>query len=60
MYLSHLTIESFYETMFIMIQDYKWSVSDLESMMPWERDIYLLQTAIWVKKRNELRAKNNK
>jgi hypothetical protein len=40
-----------------MAQDYKWSISEIESMMPWERDIYALMIASWVKKKNEARNK---
>lgn len=40
-----------------MIQDYKWSLSDIEAMLPWERDIYILMTAAWVKKKHEQRNK---
>ena len=30
-----------------------WTLSDLENMVPWERDIYILLTENWVKEQNE-------
>ena len=29
-----------------------WSLSDIENMMPWERDIYLMKLGDWVKEEN--------
>ena len=29
-----------------------WSLSDIENMMPWERDIYLMKLGEWVKQEN--------
>ena len=29
-----------------------WSLSDIENMMPWERDIYLMKLGEWVKEEN--------
>ena len=30
-----------YEVNFAMIQHHKWSLTELENMMPWERDVYV-------------------
>ncbi len=30
-----------YRTNFILIQEHKYSLSELENMIPWEREIYL-------------------
>tara|TARA_B100000212_G_scaffold96278_1_gene70716 strand:- start:928 stop:1098 length:171 start_codon:yes stop_codon:yes gene_type:complete len=29
------------ETNFSLMQHHKWSLSDIEQMMPWERDVYV-------------------
>ena len=29
------------ETNFSLIQHHKWSLSDIENMIPWERDVYV-------------------
>ena len=31
---------------------YHWSLTDIENMMPWERDIYLIKLSEWVKEEN--------
>ena len=33
--------ESYYELTFSLIQYHKYSLTEIENMMPWERDIYL-------------------
>lgn len=38
---SHDSLVNYYETNFAMIQHHKYSLSELESMMPWERRIYI-------------------
>ena len=35
------------------MKHHDWSLSDLENMLPWERDIYILLTENWVKEQNE-------
>ena len=41
-------LESYYRTNFALMQYHKYSLTELENMMPWERDIYttLLQQHI--------------
>ena len=34
-------IESYYKTNFALMQHHKYSLTELENMIPWERDIYL-------------------
>ena len=36
-----------------MIQHHKWSLTELEDMMPYEREIYVTLLANWVKEENE-------
>ena len=33
-------LESYYRTNFALMQYHKYSLTELENMMPWERDIY--------------------
>ena len=46
--LSHETLANYIQTNFGLIQHHNWSLTELENMMPWERDIYttLLQQYI--------------
>ena len=36
-----------------MIQHHKWSLTELEDMMPYERDIYVALLQNWVNEENE-------
>lgn len=39
------------------MQEHKWSWSDIQNMIPFERDIYLILLTQWIDKKNE-EAKN--
>ena len=38
--MAHINAESYYELMFSLMQYHKYSLTEIESMMPWEREIY--------------------
>ena len=42
-----------------MIQHHKYSLTELENMMPWEREIYMGLLAQWVKEENDRIEKEN-
>lgn len=39
--LSHDSLENHYKTNFALIQHHKYSLTELENMIPWEREVYL-------------------
>jgi len=39
--LSHNTLANYYTTLFAMAQHHNYSISELEDMMPYERDLYV-------------------
>tara|TARA_Y100000310_G_scaffold173222_1_gene173418 strand:+ start:414 stop:560 length:147 start_codon:yes stop_codon:yes gene_type:complete len=39
--------------MFAMVQHHKWSLTELEDMLPYERDIYVTMLTNWVQEENE-------
>ena len=39
--LSHDSVVNHYKTNFGMIQHHNWSLTELENMLPWEREIYV-------------------
>ena len=41
------------------MQHHKYSLTELENMMPWEREIYMGLLSDWVKKENERVDKEN-
>mgnify|MGYP006118553205 FL=1 len=40
-------------TSFAMVQHHKWSLTELEDMLPYERDIYVAMLQNWIKEENE-------
>ena len=42
-----------------MIQHHKWSLTELDSMIPYEREIYVSLLQKWIKEENERVAKEN-
>ena len=51
--LSHDSLFNYYETNFALMQHHKYSLTELENMMPWEREIYLGLLEEHVRKENE-------
>ena len=37
----HDSLENYYKTNFALMQHHKYSLTELENMMPWERDVYV-------------------
>ena len=54
-----MSLESYFKLNFALMQYHKYSLTEIENMMPWERDIYggLLQRHI---EEEELKAKQQK
>jgi hypothetical protein len=46
--MAHENLESYFKTNFALIQHHKYSLTELENMIPWEREVYvsLLQNFI--------------
>ena len=39
--MAHINLESYSKLNFALMQHHKYSLTEIENMMPWERDIYL-------------------
>ena len=39
--MTHIDLESYFKLNFALMQHHKYSLTEIENMMPWERDIYL-------------------
>ena len=39
--MAHMDLESYFKLNFALVQHHKYSLTEIENMMPWERDIYL-------------------
>ena len=44
---------NYYKTNFQLIQHHKYSLSELENMLPWERDIYVTMLSQYIEEENE-------
>ncbi len=44
---------NYYRINFALMQNHNYSLTELENMIPWEREIYLTQLKQWVEKKNE-------
>ena len=51
--LSHDSVVNHYKTNFGMIQHHNWSLTELENMLPWEREIYLMLLMKYLEEENE-------
>ena len=51
--LSHEDLESFYRINFALMQYHKYSLTEIENMIPWERDIYLTLLENHIKEEEE-------
>jgi hypothetical protein len=47
------TLKNYYETNFAMMQHHKYSLSELENMLPWERNIYVSLLIQYLEKEKE-------
>ena len=56
-----MNLESYFEYSFQMIHNHKWSLTEIENMMPWEREIYIGLLMEHIKEENErIERENNK
>jgi len=57
----HENLESLYRTNFALMQYHKYSLTELEDMIPWEREIYVEMLMQHIKEENEkIREKQRK
>ena len=51
--LSHINLEAYYSSIFLLAQHHKYSISDLENLIPFERDIYISLLSKYLKELEE-------
>ena len=49
--LGHDKLENYFKTNFALIQHHKYSLAEIENMMPWERSIYIGLLTNYIKER---------
>ena len=50
--MAHEDLASYYKLNFALMQHHKYSLTELENMMPWERDIYLALLKDYIESEN--------
>jgi len=48
-----MDLKMYYIVNFQLVHHHKWSLSDLESLMPWEREAYLGQLQTYIQQEND-------
>ena len=51
--LGHETLGNYYQTNFALMQHHKYSLTELENMLPWERDVYVNMLIQHLEQENE-------
>jgi len=54
--MTHIDLESYFKLNFSLMQHHKYSITEIENMMPWERDIYVALLNQYIEEEN-LKAK---
>ena len=49
----HENLGNYYKTNFALIQHHKYSLTELENMLPWERDVYVNMLLQHLEEENE-------
>ena len=50
--MSHEDLASYYKITFALMQHHKYSLTELENMIPWEREIYLTLLQQYIEEEN--------
>jgi hypothetical protein len=53
MMLSHDTVSNFYLTNFQLVQHHKYTMQDINNMMPWERRVFVDMLLDWLAKEEQ-------
>ena len=52
MSMAHEDLESYFKVNFALIQHHKYSLTELENMIPWEREVYLSLLQQYIEEEN--------
>jgi len=53
LYLSHDSLENYYRVNYQLLQNFQYSLTEIDLMMPWEREIYLTMLIQDLKEKND-------
>ncbi len=57
--LSHTNLKNYYKEIFALAQHHKYSISELEGLIPYERDIYFAMLVNFLEEQKERAKQNN-
>lgn len=57
--LSHNSLVSYYQTNFALMQHHKYSLTEIDNMVPWEREVYLSMLTEWLKEQKQEAERQN-
>jgi hypothetical protein len=52
--LNHISLGVYYQNIFSLVQHHKYSISDIENLIPYERDLYVGMLVDFVEKQKAL------
>lgn len=55
----YLDIEHYFRLMFSLMKDHNFSLTEMEDLIPWEREIYIILLREWIKEENERQRRQN-
>jgi hypothetical protein len=50
--MAHEDLASYYKTNFALVQHHKYSLTELENMIPWEREVYVSLLKNYIEEQN--------
>jgi hypothetical protein len=50
--MAHESLVSYYQVNFALMQHHKYSLTELENMIPWERDVYIALLQQYIEEQN--------
>jgi len=51
--LVHLRLENYYQIIFSLAQHHKYSIDEIERLIPYERDLYFEMLVNWIQEQND-------
>ena len=57
--MAHESLASYYKINFALLQHHKYSFTDLENMIPWEREVYVSLLQQYIEEENLKNGTNN-
>lgn len=58
MALSHNSLGNYFSTIFSLVQHHKYSITEVENLIPFERDVYVQMLVDYLKEVEELKNKS--